>query len=366
MHIHDIAVIPTSAQVLRADDVPLFAIAEPSARDGGLAARTALAVISENLPRIRELVATAARDRASGARLALGHALEETLHMADAEIWLVARKEGAPHVGTAVAIAVIAGVGLHVAYAGDVHAAVVRRDALVSVTRPAGGPRQRARLGSGYQIETDVAELPLAKGDVLVLATDGLRRHVTPDAFLEAGRAENLEQGARVLAYDGEGQGGALLARLALSRSQAETEKIVRALRGLFLFADLTDPERLVVAPYLEERAWPAGATLIREGEQGDSLLVLVDGQVNVSRGSAAVRELGPGDHLGELALAGFASRTATATALTDTRCLALTKARFEDLVRRRPEIGARLTMTMLQVVGERLRDVTDRLAGLR
>ncbi len=70
----------------------------------------------------------------------------------------------------------------------------------------------------------------------------------------------------------------------------------------------------------------PKGADLIRQGDEGDELYLLLDGIVSVAVDGAVLAELGPGAVLGERAGLSSGRRTATVTALTACR-VAVTQA---------------------------------------
>jgi MFS family permease len=79
-------------------------------------------------------------------------------------------------------------------------------------------------------------------------------------------------------------------------------------------------PPRVVerLARDAEAVAAEAGETILAEGDPGDRFFVIDRGRVEVTRGDELLRELGPGQWFGELALLRDVPRTATVTALTD------------------------------------------------
>ncbi len=92
----------------------------------------------------------------------------------------------------------------------------------------------------------------------------------------------------------------------------------VRLLRGIPMFAGLSLPVVESLSANLEREVFPAGSTIIREGDRGDRYYLIVEGRVGVDVGGRRVREEGPGDGFGEIALLRDVPRTATVTALDD------------------------------------------------
>lgn len=70
----------------------------------------------------------------------------------------------------------------------------------------------------------------------------------------------------------------------------------------------------------LERRRLEEGDTLVREGDEGRDLFLILDGVFSVERDGEAMAEVGPGAILGEKALLGEGKRTATLVATTNAR----------------------------------------------
>ena len=98
----------------------------------------------------------------------------------------------------------------------------------------------------------------------------------------------------------------------------------------------------------------PTGKVLIRQGEVGDDLMVIVSGQVGVERDGARVNALGPGDFFGEISLIDHGPRTATVTAEAPTRLLVVNHRDFHTLMDEFPEVAA----TVMLCLADRLRSL--------
>lgn len=103
----------------------------------------------------------------------------------------------------------------------------------------------------------------------------------------------------------------------------------IALLRGIPMFAPLAPAILERLALNLEPIRFARGQTVIRQGERGDRLFVIADGEVGVAIHGAAVRRQGPGTEFGEIALLRDVPRTATVTALTDVALLALPREVF-------------------------------------
>ncbi|GAA1913727.1 Crp/Fnr family transcriptional regulator [Nocardioides lentus] len=137
-------------------------------------------------------------------------------------------------------------------------------------------------------------------------------------------------------------------------------------LRQAPLFSALDDEAATALLGSLAESSLNRGEVLFREGDSGDKLYVVLEGKVKLGRTSADGREnllavLGPGQMFGELSLFDPGPRSATVTAVTDSRFASLS---HEDLLRwleGRPTVARGL----LSQLAARLRKANDVVADL-
>ena len=96
-----------------------------------------------------------------------------------------------------------------------------------------------------------------------------------------------------------------------------------------------------------EERTLETGSELIREGEPGREFFVVVDGEIEVRRGSRRVARLGAGSFVGEIALLSRSPRTATVVATTPLRVLAIEGRDFVELLDSLPELWLKVARAL-------------------
>ena len=125
------------------------------------------------------------------------------------------------------------------------------------------------------------------------------------------------------------------------------------------------EPEELTrIAQTMARRRYRRHEVIFHEGDPGDSLHIVVEGRVKITRESlegeeAIVVTLGPGETFGELVLLDGAARSATATAMEPTETVTLTRPNFVRLV----DSGGPFRWSLLGGVAHRIRRITDQLA---
>ena len=115
------------------------------------------------------------------------------------------------------------------------------------------------------------------------------------------------------------------------------------ALHEVPLFARCSPRELRTIARFVETATLPAGTELVREGEAGDALFVILEGEAVVKTGDRELARVGPGDHVGEMALLDGEPRAADVVAATDVTIGVLGIRMFRTLVRELPDLAEQL-----------------------
>lgn len=122
-------------------------------------------------------------------------------------------------------------------------------------------------------------------------------------------------------------------------------------LKKIHLFHGLGEEELAVIAAELQEFSYAKDAVIFQQGGKTDSFYLIYGGIVRIVRTqnkkeyqlARLVRE----DYFGEMALVANRSRSATATALTDTSLLVLSRADFERLFKQNPQLGLNMSVAI-------------------
>ena len=102
----------------------------------------------------------------------------------------------------------------------------------------------------------------------------------------------------------------------------------------------------------------PPVKKIFSEGEAGDMMYVVVEGQVDLLVKGILVEELGSGGVLGEMALIDTGTRSAAAIAKTDCKLAPINEKRFQFLVQQTPKFALQL----MRIIADRLRRMDSRL----
>jgi CRP-like cAMP-binding protein len=101
------------------------------------------------------------------------------------------------------------------------------------------------------------------------------------------------------------------------------------------------------------------GKTVFREGEPGEFMYVVIEGEVEIAAAGRVLEIAGPGSIVGELALIDRAPRSATAVARTAARLMPVDAKRFQFMVQQTPFFA----LQVMSIMAERLRRWTAPIA---
>ena len=146
-------------------------------------------------------------------------------------------------------------------------------------------------------------------------------------------------------------------------------------LKKIHIFNRLDDAELAQVTGITREKIFEKGEIIMQEGQAGDTMYLIVKGDVEVSKvltlkfGEDDFREtekvmtrFGPDDHevFGEMALIARENRSASIAALTDCVLLEINREDFLMLVENSPRLGSKILISISELLISRFRRVNQ------
>lgn len=135
--------------------------------------------------------------------------------------------------------------------------------------------------------------------------------------------------------------------------------KLEVALAAVPLFDGLSKHQLKRLAATSEVVNYMAGHSVVREGDEGDSFFVVLEGQAKVTVKGRTVSRALPGDHFGEISLLDGGPRTASVVSETAMTMLQIKRPGFQKALKDDPQ----LTIALMESLARRIRRVDRSLA---
>ena len=237
------------------------------------------------------------------------------------------------------------------------------------------GNREDGPAGINLKVLLDYSFPPERAKPVLLKALQdepGIMREPAPsvrlDSFLDSGIQYNLrfyleDYGTILNARDGileriwyavarEGQTFPYPHREVLRKEPAvpfrmDAAAIRENLRGIEIFSPLGEEDLGALVPHVRLRVYGRGEAVVHEGEEGDSLFVVLSGDLEVEVNRRKVGSLSSGEFFGEMSLLTGEKRRATVRAAGEVRLLEISKAALEPVIRNHPSVVEGLTTSL-------------------
>jgi serine/threonine protein phosphatase PrpC len=376
-----------------APELGLYAVADGMGghNAGDVASQRAVEVVRARLGEQAEVLTAFAEDPSPTRGAAASRLVEEAIQAACAEIHRMAQGDVRLRgMGTTFVCLVVAGERAVVAHVGDSRLYLHRKGSLHVLTEdhtlvaqqiragaldaedaknsPFKGVLTRA-LGQHESVQVDSLVVDLYPGDAFLLCSDGLHGYLADDELAErfsAGVSEELPASLVSVANERGGKDNITAVVVEADASAAvESGSLARidVLRKIPLFEHLTYREANEVIAVAHTRTFPAGALVVREGDPGGDLFVLLEGRVSVEQGGLPIASLGDGGHFGEMGLVDAGPRSASVRALEPLRAMVIHRDDMLALMQREPTLAVKLLWAFVQVLSLRLRATNTELS---
>ena len=376
--------------ILSLPDSGLFLVADGvGGRLGGdRASQLCAKVFEERAPALAHLAMSHAQHPGASKRQQVLEALDSTCQEAARAVYEMGQAEGFHGTSTTLVAGLIAGGHLFLVHVGDSRAYLMRSGQLKGLTEdhsmvnelirqgkmtPAQARKSPYRhvitraLGNAPYVQVDVASMELLPSDRLLLCSDGLSDPVEPNAILKTLRNPDVKAAGEDLLQQALDAGGPDNISILIVDPQPtpaieDAIKTARVLSQLFLFEGLQFSALQRISLFVQQVSFARGDEVVRQGEDGQTLFAVIEGELKVSRDDVELTSLYSGDHFGELSLADTRPRSATVTAVTDGRMVVIDRNNLDKLTRREPSLGTHILWNLLSGVSSRLRATSARL----
>ncbi len=379
---------------LLAPELGLFVVADGMGghNAGDVASQRAVSVVRAAVAERVSVLQAFAEDPAPARGDAAARVLEQAIQAACAEIHREA--EADPRLrgmGTTFVGLVVAGERAVVAHVGDSRLYLYRGGATYVLTEdhtliaeqikagqltaenagksPFKGVLTRA-LGQHESVQVDTLVIDLYPGDTFLLCSDGLHGYLAEGElearFGEGSATEALPATLVTLANERGGRDNITAVVVSAEAKDADPQAgIARidVLRRIPLFEHLTYREQNEVLAVAQTRTIPSGATVVRQGDPGGDLFVLLEGTVSVEQGGLPIAVVRAGGHFGEMGLVDAGPRSASVRALEPLRAMVIPRAAVLLLMQREPSLAVKLLWAFVQALSQRLRATNTELS---
>jgi len=134
----------------------------------------------------------------------------------------------------------------------------------------------------------------------------------------------------------------------------------IERFRAVPIFAACSDAELAEIDRVADEVHVEAGRTIMRQGDLGQELAVVIEGEVEVVRDGSRIATLGPGSYFGEIALLDSLTRTASVNAVTDVVLEVIDRRGLNTLLDDVPGIAR----SLLNGMSQRVAELEDKVLG--
>jgi serine/threonine protein phosphatase PrpC len=227
-------------------------------------------------------------------------------------------------------------------------------------------------LGPLSAVEVDTLHFDILHGDKILLCSDGLYSSLSDnDARIIFDKYDIVDDGNDAaeafveFAKNNDGSDNisaivinAVASEGTLEKEQERSHEVYLqkdTLQGMFLFHGVLTEEVMKIMEIVEVQDCLANKVIIKEGDLGNSLYIILQGSVIVRKRGEEIGILTSGNHFGEMALLSNETRMATVVARENARLLVIKGKDFLSLLQREHLLGLKLMWNMASELSSRL-----------
>ncbi len=370
---------------------------------GEIASALAVRVIHEEIKREIDLLQDYVAAKTGVDRVTkrdITNMLEFAVNRASARVHAEALRDPSKRgMGTTLVLLLILGQQAFITYCGDSRVYLLRDGVLEQVTedhtvyneliRRKKLPRERIEeiapknaitraVGVFDHAEPESLVIDLVSGDRFLLCSDGLSGYFEDQperlgALLSEPSEDRVTESLIEAANAAGGRDNITTVVVTVGDATTRDEKRARRIQlqrdilaRMPLFRTLSDREILRLLQVTVVQAYRDGEVIIREGDIGEDLFIVLAGEVKVKKGDTDLARLTPGEHFGEMALIRNQPRSATVTSNGDSELIVLSRSEFFEILRKEHQLAVKLLWQFTGVLADRLAQTNRELGHAR
>lgn len=363
---------------------------------GEVASSIAARTVRETLVAQRELLERYSKD--ASLRDEVVRALENAVHAACSAVFQEGQNDESKRgMGTTLDAMLLLGQRAFMAHVGDSRIYLCRQGAVHQLTEDHSlinellkrGRLSREQIeklqnknavtravGVYESVEVDSFDCDILPGDKFLLCTDGLHGYFHEGELgnlFGSHKKDELAKALVALANERGGKDNITAVVVDIPEGESGADRLTREvnlkmeiLHKMPLFRHLTYQELVRILNITTVESFTDGQEIVREGDDGDSLYIVLSGRASVESAGAQIIDLGPGQHFGEMALIDRAQRSTDVVAKEASSLLCLRRKDFFDLVRRDHSLAVKLLWSFMGVLTDRLRQTSQQLGVVK
>ncbi|MEM7208417.1 MAG: Stp1/IreP family PP2C-type Ser/Thr phosphatase [Pseudomonadota bacterium] len=314
--------------------------------------------------------------------------LEDAIEYANRKVFQLAQEDQTRHgMGTTIVLVLVCRHGAFIAHVGDSRIYLHRKNEVHQVTEdhslvntlvqkgvlsredaenhPNANVITRA-VGVQEYVEAEVRFLDTEINDRFIICSDGLSDYTSKDDLHTfSTRTDVADLPEKLIKFANARGGKDNITAVVVQVGEDETAspapdvtatKKINVLKRVPLFQNLDFNQISLLLQVIRVTKYANNEVVVREGEEGDDMYVLLGGEAEVSVNGKLVANLKAGGHFGEMGLIDKAPRSATVTTTSNAVMLVLKRPELFALLRRYPDLGMKLFWSLLKKMNTRLR----------
>jgi serine/threonine protein phosphatase PrpC len=349
---------------------------------GELACTTAISVIATTVEQNRPLLQAIEQAGDSADTGPAIDMLDQALRIAARRVYQTAQSKSAGVGGCTLAALLLVGRHAVVSHVGDCRVYLVREEQAHPITDDharmrtgeSGKPRKvlSRALGPHEEAEPETLVLELMPRDRFVMLTDGVTTYLEDHELADCCRRMPAPNIAAALVQAANTRGGRDNATAitvgveAVRLSNVDAASQVKVLKKIPLFAELEYRELARICDVLRFTDYEDGDHIIRDGEEGSDLFIVLSGTAAVMKLDQRVAELTAGAFFGEGGLIEPQGRAADVIAKGNVKVMTIRRSDFIAVLDQNPVMCTKVLWSMCKLLTQRLRKTTGELTWLK